>query len=601
MVGWWSRGGAAFAIDPKNSSHVIGLGGNSEAKSDADGLYISTDKAASWSQTQNISQATSSLLGAAVVIDSSSYDSHRGWSLIAYFSSATNGLWKTTDGGYTWNKIQDNFNNTILAVNPGVSTLLVGSMDPLTPGVYRSDDGGETFSRTFTSAVYGLDMPHRDPTHASTAYISTASDLYMSRDDGQTWTKLPAQGVGRDMTLERITVAPSDGNYMAVWYHGKDYDYQHFYSRDGGQTFNLSTWNNTYAFMPNNARNARFAYHPYNPALVWNVGGDWITQSSNYGAVYNWASNGYNAVMTGSAFAFSQNDPDLAYFAFQDYSGAVTADRGETWTYMNVEGKHWGGMGYGGYAANGSTFVTGASPSWVGPRSLMTSHDSGVTWHNTTLIYEGPDVSYGDPSNSAIIFASNWRSDDGGVTWTNMTGCAAVLTHASINGTATLFGISRDTKSIVTSTNGGQDWVTLLNTNTTGIHDVAVGPDFEPLLVVVHDDLRRCSNREGYWQCDAVEAPLDQYNATRFTTVAVDPRNASLVYAGQTRDMYASDHPVLRSTDGGLTWHNLLVTTPLVGDELQGPHEVKWIRVHPTKGEVWVGTGCFGIWRWLSV
>eukprot|EP00730_Choanoeca_flexa_P006399 TRINITY_DN12147_c0_g2_i4.p1 TRINITY_DN12147_c0_g2~~TRINITY_DN12147_c0_g2_i4.p1 ORF type:complete len:291 (+),score=73.77 TRINITY_DN12147_c0_g2_i4:368-1240(+) len=91
MVGWWSRGGAAFAIDPKNSSHVIGLGGNSEAESDADGLYISTDKAASWSQTQNISQATSSLLGAAVVIDSSSYDSHRGWSLIAYFSSATNG------------------------------------------------------------------------------------------------------------------------------------------------------------------------------------------------------------------------------------------------------------------------------------------------------------------------------------------------------------------------------------------------------------------------------------------------------------------------------------------------------------------------------
>ena len=54
-VGWDAHGVDGFAIDPKNASHVLGIGANSMLwnpnwGSSPNGLYLSTDKAASWKQ-----------------------------------------------------------------------------------------------------------------------------------------------------------------------------------------------------------------------------------------------------------------------------------------------------------------------------------------------------------------------------------------------------------------------------------------------------------------------------------------------------------------------------------------------------------------------
>jgi hypothetical protein len=105
MVGWWARGGASFAIDPFNSSHVLGLGGNSEAYGQANGLYLSDNHAGSWLQVLPLLQATSTLLGPAITFDSSSFDAKQGWCLTVYFSSADDGLYKSSDGGQSWSKV----------------------------------------------------------------------------------------------------------------------------------------------------------------------------------------------------------------------------------------------------------------------------------------------------------------------------------------------------------------------------------------------------------------------------------------------------------------------------------------------------------------
>jgi hypothetical protein len=304
--------------------------------------------------------------------------------------------------------------------------------------------------------------------------------------------------------------------------------------------------------------------------------------------------------MVGGGFHFSVTGPHVVYLAFQDYSGAVTTNSGQTWEYMNVTGHSWGGMSYGGYAINATAYVAGAAGSWTGPRHVMTSHDAGRSWTNHTVAFEGHDVSFGDPSNPAVVFASNWRSQDGGVNWRNMSDCAGVVTNTTWRGSSVLLGIGRGSTSVVLSQDGGMSWQTVVTLPELEITDIAAGPELQPLLVVGSDRLLACHQSEGNstWNCTEPTTPLDQYNSTGFRSVAVDPSQPAIAYVSSARNMYASNRPVLRTTDAGQTWSSLLIETPLNDTELQGVHEASWLRVHPTSGVLWVAGGCFGVWTW---
>jgi photosystem II stability/assembly factor-like uncharacterized protein len=79
---------------------------------------------------------------------------------------AGDGLWKSTDGGETWERIDSGFRvSTITAV---LASAIPGRVYAATFGVvYRSDDGGATWrprSRALgTEAVYELEADPQDP------------------------------------------------------------------------------------------------------------------------------------------------------------------------------------------------------------------------------------------------------------------------------------------------------------------------------------------------------------------------------------------------------------------------------------------------------
>ena len=603
LVGWDARGANGFAIDPKNARRVIGVAGNSMEWNPAwgpspHGLYLSTDKAASW---RHVLAATPGV-GGAVAYDAHSYDARRGYCTVAYYLSPHGGLFRSDDGGAAWARLGDGPTPGIkdrdwtqggglaasLAVDGQTGAVWIGGAG----GVFRSDDNGLMWARVREADTFGLALA---PDGA--VYASGADKVAASRNGGKTWTALPCAGLDTlgGKPVQNLAVSPADPRRMLCWVAGDNWQWTRYVSQDGGATFAKVTTDSTNAPLPSNARQGYATWSPTDPNVAYNLGGDWVTKSTDGGRTFHWANNGYNGIMVGGLFNFSAHAPDTVFLGFQDYNGAFTTDGGQTWHYRDVSGLGWGGQEYGAHAVDNNVMWCGDSgSSWSPPRRLRLSRDGGKTWafvngpDSKPLQFAGPDVSLSDPTNADILFASNLRSGDKGLTWAAMAGCDGVFTSGPV--TKALYGKKGD--SVVKSTDDGVTWQTVADV-TGGFNDLAVDEKAHRVYVASQDKLKAWAN--GTWT--ALDTPRDQFGNARVWTVATDPQDGRVVYVGGPRNTYASKATVCRSLDGGRTWENLTVNTPLVGGVADGPHEVSAIRVHPVTREAWVNGQCYGMWR----
>lgn len=161
------------------------------------------------------------------------------------------GLFKTTDGGKTWNKV------LYVNADTGVTDLV---MDPESPdtlyaaayqrrrtafgfngggpgsGLHKTTDGGVTWKKLSTGLPsgelgrIGLDIYRRDPKVLYALVESLESGIYRSDDKGETWRKMSNQNP-RPMYFSQVRVDPN--NDQRVWVLGV----QLFFSDDGGKTF----------------------------------------------------------------------------------------------------------------------------------------------------------------------------------------------------------------------------------------------------------------------------------------------------------------------------------------------------------------------------
>ncbi len=163
-----------ITIDPNNSNTIwVGSGENNNQRSVnyGDGIYKSTDGGSSW---KNMGLKTSEHIGRIVVHPDNSdvvYVAAIGplWS-----KGGERGLYKTTDGGESWNAVLTVDEHT------GVNDVV---MDPRNPDILYAS----TFQRRRHVYTYVGGGP--------------GSGLHMSRDGGETWTKsdngLPGTELGR--------------------------------------------------------------------------------------------------------------------------------------------------------------------------------------------------------------------------------------------------------------------------------------------------------------------------------------------------------------------------------------------------------------------
>ena len=187
-AGLESRGVGAFAIDQKNSSHVLAVGINSGAFN-TNGLYISEDGGKTWKVTKNMLIKGHRDIREAITFDESSYNQEKNKCMIAYWSTAyetednglkesEKGLYKTIDGGYTWKLINSDLCDGTAKVNPYTGDVYVSRKD----GIYYSNNKGESFEKIVNESVSGLDLVSKNNQTVSVYYCNN-DGIYISKDE----------------------------------------------------------------------------------------------------------------------------------------------------------------------------------------------------------------------------------------------------------------------------------------------------------------------------------------------------------------------------------------------------------------------------------
>ena len=149
------------------------------------------------------------------------------------------GVWKTTDGGETWNNTGDlsgnpNSMNDIFIHPTNHNTVLIATSS----GVHKSTNGGDTWARKQTGNIRDLKMKPNDPT---IWYAATNSAFYKSSNGGESFVQKTVSGLSSSSRLV-MDVTPANDNYIYMVSAGSGSSFNGVYkSTDAGETFNKTT------------------------------------------------------------------------------------------------------------------------------------------------------------------------------------------------------------------------------------------------------------------------------------------------------------------------------------------------------------------------
>ena len=621
-LGLRARGAGVFSIDPKNSNYVLTIGINGYPFND-NGIYMSEDSGETWTFIKKMLISGHRDIRSALLYDESSYDEEKNRCMVAYWSTAyelekkylsedEKGLYKTTDGGYTWNLINSELSDGTIKINPYTGDVYVSRSD----GVYYSSDGGENFEKIVDDQVTGLDLVAIENNKVN-VYYCTNEGVYISKD-GKNFEKIQTDTYPTKEVFN-IRVSPVNPNKMIVINRIGQYQNYPYYSLDGGKTWKMSVLSEELSFMPYNNRISIPMWSPIDENKVWiHTQGDYASSSNDSGKTFKWDSNGITGILCGGNIHYNVYNPDIIYFGSQDYDGAITTDGGKTWKYVSMSGHRWGGFCYGGYAVDENTYFVGVAQSWGGPRELRITFDGGKTIVNTGLYFTqenlraGIECSYQSPVNPKVLFACDLRSEDGGHNWEKMNGCINVYTH-NIKNPEELFGIDEKAKNVVVSRDEGKTWTKVNNTefgiDSQGVSKkiASISYDWKNEKVYVACEggyLYTTSMKDGSIECildknspECRRAPLNFKGKYTVSEVAVDPIDPNIIYCGGAGNTYIDDCGLYRSVDGGKTFQVVTSnkTNSIIKKGKQGGFETNSLIVNPKTGELIFGGSCFGI------
>lgn len=334
-------------LDPKNPDQIIWVGTGEtwtrNSVSIGDGLYRSTDGGANWKEIPGFENSERI---ASVVINPNNTDEVYVGVLGALWSdSEDRGVYKSTDGGATWNKI--------LYIGPSTGAADV-IMDPKNPNVLYASMW--EFRRTGWGFNSGGDT----------------SALYKSTDGGKNWNKIhngfPPGQLGRIA----VAVAPSDGNILYAVLETEDKSKNGLWkSTNAGQS-----WEHLNADFGLTVRPfyfSRITVDPKNPDVVVK-GGLSGSISRDGGKTFKNLGNMHSDIHD---VVFDINNSDIMYSGtdggvYRSWNGGTTFEIVENlplsqFYHISVDNEEPYNV-YGGLQDNGSWYGPSSSPGGVNAR-----------------------------------------------------------------------------------------------------------------------------------------------------------------------------------------------------------------------------------------
>lgn len=302
-----------------------------------------------------------------------------------WLGSVAGGIWRSTDAGASWSPVNDfmgNLSISSLVIDPNNTNILYAgtgegfyNSDAVRgSGVFKTTDGGATWNMlpstnpATVSAWYWVNRLAIHPTDSNILLAATNSGVYRSINSGVAWTR-----VDSTRTLD-IRFDPNDGNKAIA---GRK-DGKIVYSADGGATWNAVTVTST------TSARIELAYAKSQPGVVY------ASVDSSSGEIWRSADGGVSWVImsqTTTPHLGSQGwydntiwvDPtDSTHIVVGGLDLWRSTDSGATWTKIS----NWTNNMYNGYPnvphADHHFLISDPNYNGTSNRKLYNSNDGGI-------------------------------------------------------------------------------------------------------------------------------------------------------------------------------------------------------------------------------
>jgi photosystem II stability/assembly factor-like uncharacterized protein len=581
----------AIAIDPQNPALVY-LGAAQG------GLWRSTDAGQDWqAMTDNEpTQAT----GAIAIDPTNSKIIYigTGEGSLSGDSFYGMGILKSTDGGITWKNfaaqtfVGVSFSQLIIdpknpntlygAITSGRAGRRIYNPQPATNGIYKSTDGGQSWANILQVGTMPLDSSATDlamdPTNSSVLYAAIiAQGIYKTTDGGVTWTKL---GGGLPTTnFLRPSIAISKTNPSVLYSAFEDANSEDllniFKSADGGNSWTATTrpprsgfGNICQCFYDNFIK-----IDPGDPNTVY-FGGVGLFKSSNGGL--GWIDLSENSIGLHAdfhAFAFAANN-SKNIFVGNDGGVWSSTDGGNNFTNLNATlnitqfqsiSLHPTNpnIALGGTQDNGTNLYNGM-PGWIHSQDgdggfAAIDQSSPNTMYHT--FFNFPGLGIGPERSDSGGGLGSWVDASAGIDQNDEVLFYAPLVIDPNKSTTLYFGTYR----LYRSDNQGRGWTAisdrLTNTNPSdmtmiAISAIAVAPGSPQSIYTGSSDGAVFASQDGGQTFQNVN---DNLPARFVSKIVVDPNAPKTVYVSLSG--FQSGH-VYKSVTGGGNWQDISGNLP---------------------------------------
>lgn len=437
---------------------------------------------------------------------------------------------------------------TCLAVDPTNSSVLYAGSQ--TAGLFKSTDGGTTWQSINNGTINTFGSPPRihalavDPKTPTTIYAASGDGIYRSLDAGGHWVFIPLFPSGLSiLNLVSITINPLTPTTVYVVGGVGLSDPRIYKSLNGGQT-----WTQLSAGLSGLFASA-VAVDPINPQNVYvGVNGGGVYRSSNGGDTWQTTNLGLTSLAV-TTMKFDPNNPATLYLGAGRKNGVgglfSSNDGGNTWLPLGSEGLP-ANLSINSITFTDRTLFVGSDQGiymredGAARWTLVGNGISGVSFQH--LLVVGTRTIYAAAESDGLFKSTdggaNWATSNTGLFATSVTGIA-VDTRGNLVASANFGGIFK-------SQDAGETWTQLTPGLTGSGGAVAVDPVNPARLYLGVSDsfgFYRSTDSGVTWAPTGTDLAGDQV-----TQIAIDPSNPDILYTGTFLG------GILKSRDAGSTW-----------------------------------------------
>ncbi|MCU6496978.1 cellulose binding domain-containing protein [Rugamonas sp. A1-17] len=583
-------GAESLAVDPHNAAKVYIMAGTSYLSGGKSVILRSNDYGKTFARTEVTSQfhihgnGMGRGNGEKLQVDPGNGD-------VLYAGSRDNGLFRSTDAGASWSRL-DGLDVTTTPNQNGISFVLldptsvdqgmaqrmfvgVSRFDSVGPNLYFSYDAGQTFVPV-EGGPAGL-MPQR-------AVLSPDGMLYITyangggphgadgepMSTGQVWEYDAAGGNWTNITPSEydhpyagITIDPANPKHLALsttntyWSQGKSYGDQIFTTTDAGRHwtnvvqrgFQIDPMGVPYAADTSIHWAGSLEFDPFDTKTVWVSSGNGIFRTTNIDAQTGTWGFAVKGVEETGAYDIQSVPNGPLVTVIGDYDGFIQADPSQYGVRHSPSMGSTTGLAI---AAQDSRYMARIG------NALYTSGDGGATWskapslnnsRGTVALSANGLVLLHSPENSTTTY----RSTNNGASWTPVTDLAinnarVVADPVNVN---KFYAYDTGGK-LMASTDGGVSFALKGTLPASGSDVIRVAPGHE-------GDIWVCLNSRGLTRSTDGGATftkigtVNECSAVGFGKAAPDSNYPTVYMFGTV----GSVNGMMRSTDAGATWVRL--------------------------------------------